>query len=62
MTRWFYEYEVEVDDEKMKQEGIQSEELEFLEAIRSFGYVKNVSFSKGITDIKRKELTARFSE
>lgn len=56
MTTWLYEFEVDVDDEVLKNDGITEDEYQLLEAMRSCHFVKDAIFISGITKEKNEEL------
>ena len=62
MTTWIYKFEVVVDDELKKEMGIDCEEYEFLEAIKSFDFVKSADFMSGITKEKLEELKEMYED
>ena len=61
MTTWFLEYEVEINDEILKEYGIDAEEFEILEAIKSCPFVEDISFVSGLTKEKKNELDSLYT-
>ena len=60
MTKWIYEFEIEINDEEMEYLGVSDEENEIEKEIRlslqNLNYIKEVNFISAVTEEKLIEL------